>query len=142
MSLDWHIADDPAHGAFLRFVQELGALYDSRAPLWRDDFEPRGFSWIDVADKMNSVLSYVRRADDSHVVVVLNMTPEPRANYRVGVPSEGSYEVLLSSDSQRFGGSGFGQEGVVRTDAAPFHGYPQSVSLNLPPLGALIIAPR
>ncbi|HMI57624.1 MAG TPA: alpha amylase C-terminal domain-containing protein, partial [Gemmatimonadaceae bacterium] len=85
---------------------------------------------------------YLRRVDDAHVVIVLNMTPEPRANYRVGVPVAGSYEVLLSSDSQRFGGSGFGQEGVVRTDASPFHGYPQSLSLNLPPLGALVLAPR
>jgi 1,4-alpha-glucan branching enzyme len=88
------------------------------------------------------VLSYIRRANDSIAVVVLNMTPEPRANYRVGVPLAGSYDVLLSSDSQRFGGSGFGQDGAVHTDAAPFHGFPQSLSLNLPPLGALVLAPR
>ena len=142
VSLDWHLADDRSHGEFLRFVQELGALYDSRPAFWRQDFDPRGFSWIDVADRMNSVLSYVRRADDAHAVVVLNMTPEPRANYRVGVPAAGSYEVLLSSDSQRFGGSGFGHEGEVHTDPAPFHGYPQSVALNLPPLGALVLAPK
>jgi 1,4-alpha-glucan branching enzyme len=142
VSLDWHLADEQAHGAFLRFVQELGALYDSHPAFWRDDFDPNGFSWIDVADRMNSVLSYVRRAGDSHAVVVLNMTPEPRANYRVGVPAKGSYDVLLSSDSTRFGGSGFGQEGTVSADAAPFHGFPQSVSLDLPPLGALVLAPR
>jgi 1,4-alpha-glucan branching enzyme len=53
-----------------------------------------------------------------------------------------SYDILLSSDSTRFGGSGFGQEGTVSADPSPFHGYPQSVSLNLPPLGALVLAPR
>jgi 1,4-alpha-glucan branching enzyme len=58
------------------------------------------------------------------------------------VPAKGSYEILLSSDSARFGGSGFGQEGTVSADPSPFHGYPQSVSLNLPPLGALVLAPR
>ena len=142
VGLDWQLADDPTHEAFLRFVQELGALYESRPAFWHEDFDPHGFSWIDVFDRMNSVLSYVRRADDSHVVIVLNMTPEPRANYRVGVPVEGSYDILLSSDSTRFGGSGFGQEGTVHTDASPFHGYPQSVSLSLPPLGALVLAPR
>jgi 1,4-alpha-glucan branching enzyme len=142
VSLDWHLADEQAHGAFLRFVQELGALYESRPAFWREDFDPSGFSWIDVADRMNSVLSYVRRAGDSHAVVVLNMTPEPRANYRVGVPARGSYDILLSSDWTRFGGSGFGQEGVVRADAAPFHGFAQSLSLDLPPLGALVLAPR
>ena len=142
VSLDWHLADEQAHGSFLRFVQELGGLYESHPALWRDDFDPHGFSWIDVADKMNSVLSYVRRAGDAHCVVVLNMTPEPRANYRVGVPLMGSYEILLSSDATRFGGSGYAQSGTVTADASPFHGYPQSVSLDLPPLGALVIAPR
>ena len=142
VSLDWHLADEQAHGAFLRFVQELGALYDSHPAFWREDFDPAGFSWIDVADRMNSVLSYVRRAAESHAVIVLNMTPEPRANYRAGVPLAGSYEILLSSDSPRFGGSGYGQQGSLATDPAPFHGYPQSVSLDLPPLGALVLAPR
>jgi 1,4-alpha-glucan branching enzyme len=140
-SLDWHLADEPSHAAFLRFVTELGALYDATPALWRDDFVPAGFSWIDVADRMNSVLSYVRHAGDEHVVVVLNMTPEPRANYRVGVPAAGTYRVLLSSDASRFGGSGYGSEGEVRTDASPFHGHPQSISLSLPPLGALVLAP-
>ncbi|HXT47520.1 MAG TPA: 1,4-alpha-glucan branching protein GlgB [Gemmatimonadaceae bacterium] len=141
-SLDWHLADDPSHAAFLRFVQELGALYGATPALWLDDFVPAGFSWIDVADRMNSVLSYVRHAGDAHVVVVLNMTPEPRANYRVGVPAAGTYRVLLSSDASRFGGSGYGSEGELRTDASPFHGHPQSISLSLPPLGALLLAPR
>jgi 1,4-alpha-glucan branching enzyme len=72
---------------------------------------------------------------------VLNMTPEPRANYRVGVPAAGAYRVLLSSDATRFGGSGYGSEGEVRTSASPFHGHPQSLSLSLPPLGALVLAP-
>jgi len=91
---------------------------------------------------MNSVLSYVRRAGDAHAVIVLNMTPEPRANYRVGVPVQGSYEILLSSDAARFGGSGYGREGTLTTEPSPFHGYPQSLSLDLPPLGALVLAPR
>jgi 1,4-alpha-glucan branching enzyme len=142
VSLDWHLADEPTHAGFLRFVQELGALYEGHPPLWRDDFDPRGFSWIDVADKMNSVLTYVRYAGDAHVVVALNMTPEPRANYRVGVPAAGTYAVLLSSDAPRFGGSGYGSEGDLRTDPSPFHGHPQSISLSLPPLGALVLALR
>jgi 1,4-alpha-glucan branching enzyme len=75
-------------------------------------------------------------------VIALNMTPEPRANYRVGVPVQGSYEILLSSDATRFGGSGYGREGTLTTEPSPFHGYPQSLSLDLPPLGALVIAPR
>jgi hypothetical protein len=31
---------------------------------------------------------------------------------------------------------------MIDAEGTPFHGYPQSVSLHLPPLGALILAPE
>jgi len=75
-------------------------------------------------------------------VVVLNLTPMPREHYRVGVPESGTYMKLLSSDDRQWGGSGSGEFEYVETQPSSFHGYPQSVSLTLPPLGAVVIGPR
>jgi 1,4-alpha-glucan branching enzyme len=75
------------------------------------------------------------------VIVVLNLTPVPRADYRIGAPAAGEYRMLISSDDLAYGGSGFGVVPSVHTEAAPFHGYPQSVVLGLPPLGAVVLAP-
>jgi len=56
------------------------------------DFEGGGFQWLDCNDSSQSILSYVRRdKNGGEVVVVLNLTPVPRENYRLGVPKPGAY---------------------------------------------------
>ena len=88
------------------------------------------------------MISYVRRAGDAHAVVVLNLTPVPREQLSHRRSDGGAYEMLLSSDDHEWGGSGYGAFDTHRdATPSPFHGYPQSVELTLPPLGALVLAP-
>ena len=141
VSLDWHLSQQGRHRGLMQFMRDLGRIYRDRAPLWRRDHEPEGFSWIDVADRDNSVVSYVRRDGSDHVVVVMNLTPIPRDEYVIGAPAAGTYVQLLSSDDSAYGGSGYHTRERVDTERAPMHGYQQSMRLTLPPLGALVLAP-
>ncbi len=140
-SLDWHLRADADRAAFERFVTRLATLYRHEPALWLKDATWEGFSWIDVADKDNSVVSYIRRAGDSHVIVALNLTPVPRDQYRLGVPSGGWYERLLSTDDEEWGGSGYGAFAGVTAENHPFHGYQHSIEVTLPPLSGLVLAP-
>jgi len=140
-SLDWHLADEPVRAGFLEFMKQLGRLYSELSPLWRLDASHEGFSWIDASDHDSSVISYVRRDGPEHVVVILNLTPVPRNDYRIGVPSMAEYAERLSSNNRDFGGSSFETKKLVHAEPIPHHGYPQSVSLHLPPLGALVLVP-
>ena len=74
-------------------------------------------------------------------LVVLNFTPEPRIGYRVGVASGGFWREALNTDSSIYGGSGMGNLGGRSADAVPFHGRLFSLSLTLPPLGAVVFVP-
>jgi 1,4-alpha-glucan branching enzyme len=141
-SLDWHLGDDPRRVAFRSFLARLAHVYRERPSFWRDDSSWEGFTWIDVADRENSVVSYARYAADDHAVVILNLTPMPRERYRVGVPAAGEYIKVLSSDDTEWGGSGYGTIDSVHSNDTPFHGYQQSIEVTLPPLGALVLAPR
>jgi len=140
-SLDWHLLDEPARRAYFEYLGELGRLYRAEPALWRRDHDGDGFHWIDCSDAANSVVSYVRRDGEAHLVVVLNLTPVPRDGYRLGVPSGGTWVERLCSDARRFGGSEV--ETPPRLEAEPLgaHGYADSLVLRLPPLGALILAP-
>jgi 1,4-alpha-glucan branching enzyme len=140
-SLPWHLLDDPTRAAFRDYVARMGSLYQQLPPLWRGDVETHGFEWIDVSDKASSVLSYVRWADEEHVVVVLNLTPTPREQYRIGVPEAGEYRIALSTDDQRWGGSGYAAQSSVHPDDVPYHGRRNSVQLTLPPLSVMILVP-
>src|SRR5262249_12371826 len=104
------------------------------------DADREGFAWIDGSDADRSVISYVRRDGARHLVVVLNLTPVPRPDYRVGVPGAGRYTVVLSTDDLRYGGAGQPTPDV-RTERVDFWGWTRSVCVDLPPLSALVLAP-
>jgi len=140
-SLDWHLAAEPQRVAMQVYLAELGRLYAATSALWRADPDAVGFEWIDCTDREQTVVSYLRKDGANHAIVVLNFTPVPRDGYRIGVPTAQSYRTLLSTDATRFGGSGLGESEPVTPEAQPCHGRPQSLLLNLPPLGALILVP-
>jgi 1,4-alpha-glucan branching enzyme len=57
------------------------------------------------------------------------------------VPCGGQWRELLNSDAPLYGGSGVGNFGGVRAEAQPYDGHEHSLSLSLPPLGALFLKP-
>jgi len=142
-SLDWHLTDAPQRKSLMHFVATLGHLYQARPEMWRGDPDPESFRWIDCSDHENSVLSYARSVPgtDRHLITVLNMTPVPREEYRIGAPRAGQYRVLLSTDQKEFGGSGYEVPEIIWTESVRQHGFSQSLKLHLPPLAALILEP-
>jgi 1,4-alpha-glucan branching enzyme len=141
--LDWRLAEDPLRAGLARCMADLGALYRGEPCLWRRDHDADGFAWIDCGDREHSVLAYLRFDGARHVAVVLNLTPAPHPEYRIGVPAGGSYRIRLDTDAGHYGGSGFaaGQD-WIRAEALPWHGLPFSLRLRLPPLAALVLAPE
>ena len=112
--------------------------------MWDADFEPAGFSWIDCNDHEHSIIALLRRAPASGdvLIAVVNFTPVPRRGYRVGVPLAGTYQELLNSDADVYGGSNIGNEGRVTALEQPVHGHPFSLSLTVPPLGFVLLKPN
>ena len=141
-SLDWHLLDYPLHAGLRQFVSDLNRVYTAEPSLSELDFEPAGFQWIDCNDLENSVISFERRdASGGFVVAILNFTPVPRDGYRIGVPLAGEYHELINSDSEAYGGSNVGNAGVATTEPIASHGHNDSLRLNLPPLGFLLLKP-
>ena len=141
-SLDWHLLQQPERAAFMEYVARLGSVYREHRALWASDHDPQGFEWIDVSDRDNSVLSYLRWAGEQHVVVILNLTPTPHPGYRIGVPDMTTYARVLSSDDAAWGGSGFGVFARLPAHDIPYHGRRYSIELDLPPLSALVLVPE
>jgi 1,4-alpha-glucan branching enzyme len=140
-SLAWAALEAANHRGLQRYLKELNRLYRAESALHEVDFEQGGFTWIDASDTENSVLSFIRTAEssDERVIVISNFTPVLWQSYRVGVPAPGFYREILNSDSEYYWGSNKGNDGGKSTDSIPRHGYPQSLSLTLPPLATLML---
>jgi 1,4-alpha-glucan branching enzyme len=142
--IDWFLLGDPNHAGIQRVVRDLNTLYRREPALHVLDSKPEGFRWLIGDDRANSVFAFLRQgaSGDRPVLVVCNMTPVPRHNYRIGVPHAGLWREIANTDSRFYGGSDMGNAGSVGTVAAPSHGEPQSLDLVLPPLSTIMLAPE
>ncbi|MCX6894659.1 MAG: alpha amylase C-terminal domain-containing protein, partial [Verrucomicrobia bacterium] len=139
--LDWHLLQaGPYHCGLQKLVADLNHLYRAQPAFWLSDFDPHGFAWIDCADTANSILSFIRRdtQGQGEAVVILNLTPVPRHNYRIGLPRQGEWREALNSDAKIYGGSGMGNLGRVTATEQPRHSQPFSANFTLPPLSILV----
>jgi len=140
-SLDWDLLDDPGHLALKQWVRDLNHLYRDEPAMHELDFHRDGFAWINVHDKDNSVLSYLRKDKTGRrlLAVVCNFTPVARHDYRLGVPKGGPWEEILNSDAEAYGGSGQGNLGGVVASPEPFYeDFDYTLSVTLPPLGMVV----
>ena len=139
--LSWDLLQYPIHNGLQRFVCDLNRLYRSELPMHELDNFQEGFEWVDCHDYEKSCISLVRKAKSSKEVVlaVFNFTPVTRHDYRVGAPAGGRWLELLNSDAGDYGGSGQGNLGGVDAKEEELHNRPYSLSLTLPPLGAVFL---
>ena len=142
-SLDWHLLNDPMHARLQILVGDLNRLYRNHPAMHELDNDARGMEWVQANDAEYSVLAFLRKAKDDRerLLCVLNFTPLPRHNYRVGVDFGTEWIEVLNSDAEVYGGSGHGNGGRIPVTPVPWHGRRASLNLTLPPLGALVIKP-
>jgi len=139
--LDWELSQSPGHAGISRLIGDLNRLYRDYPSLHQTDTKPEGFEWAVVNDSENSVLAYFRRLGDEVVLVVHNLTPLPRHQYRIGVPGPGRWVEILNSDAGIYGGSGQGNLGGIDSGplSVPNRGRPESIDVTLPPLATVVL---
>ena len=127
---------------FHRKLQDLGARAEPAVPLepalYQVDFHYSGFEWMDFHDSQNSVIAFVRRAEDSEdlLLVCCNFTPVVRENYQFPVPAAGYYEEVFNTDAEHFGGGGVGNPGGVWS--LPQREGTHRIAVTLPPLALVV----
>lgn len=140
-SLHWHLTEDENHKKLQHTVSALNELYKTEPALYEKAFDHEGFEWVDIQDSENSVISFLRKGNEPKdtVLVVCNLTPVPRENYRIGVPAAGEWREIFNSDDNRFGGSDVKNTNTISADKLLTHGKEYSVSLTLPPMGVIYL---
>jgi len=138
-SLDWHLLNFAPHQGVQQWVRDLNLFYKNEPALFEDDFSQEGFEWIDSSDHENSVLSFLRkgRARQEDILVVCNLTPSHRVNFRIGVPRSGRWVEVLSSDDEKYGGSHQRNSAEIQAFPTPWQGQPYSLTITLPTLSTL-----
>ena len=140
-SIQWHLVDYEVHKGIQNLIKDLNSLYRKQPALYEKQFSGEGFEWIDYNDYENSTLVYLRKGhkEEDDVVVILNMTPIPRDNFKIGLPRKGNLKEVFNSDQKKYNGTGKFKNKELSTKKSPWHFRPYSTEISLPPLGMIAL---
>ncbi|NBL65679.1 1,4-alpha-glucan branching protein GlgB [Flavobacterium sp. NST-5] len=138
-SLDWHLLSYDFHEGIQTLVTELNFLYQNEPAMYEKQFSHEGFEWINYQDHEHSVLAFIRKGNlpENNLVIVCNLTPMVRENYRIGFPSNGNWQLLFNSDASQFCGSEISQN-KIKIEEIPWDGKYFSAALTLPALSLMV----
>ncbi len=139
-SLDWNLLEFEPHKQTQQYIKDLNTFYRTTPALFEKGFSIDGFEWINYDDHQNSVISYIRKGNDSKndIIVICNFTPTTHQNYRIGLPKKGSLIEIFNSDDVKYGGSGNKNKSKINSIDKPYNGKEFSVEILVPPLAVCI----
>lgn len=139
--LDWWLLQFAEHEGILRTITDINRVYREHPAMWQRDSEVTGFEWIRADDSDANTFSWLRRDDQGDcVVAVVNMSPVPYLDARIGLPWPGEWHEVLNTDSTHYGGSGTGNMGALHATEHPWDNRPASAPITIPPLAGCYFA--
>jgi 1,4-alpha-glucan branching enzyme len=141
--LEWFLPEQyDTHRKHQEYVKALNNIYKSEKALWQKSYSWDGYQWLDADDAEQSIITFIRKGKQpkDDLVVLLNFTPETYTGYRIGVPAKGMYKEIFNSDDPTYGGSGgHNNPGYIQSEKTEWHGEANSVTINVPPIGGVIL---
>lgn len=139
--LDWFMLANPLNAGLKKYVGKLLDIYRDYPCMYREDNSWKGFEWINADDKDRSTYSFIRRTEDDSrcLLFIHNMTPMAWDEYKLGVPKDGKYKLILNSNDTEFGGTGqeIEKEYVAEKEYVDYKDY--AITLNIPPYTSLVL---
>ncbi len=138
--LDWYLLENPNHQKIQDWVKELLHLYRKNPCLYELDHSWDGFEWINANDADRSIFSFVRKSIDgkNNMLFVINFTPVARDDYRVGVPKNKTYKLVLNSEDPKFGGKDTDRQVSYKAVKQECDGREYSFAYPLPAYGVAV----
>ncbi|MCI9678056.1 MAG: 1,4-alpha-glucan branching protein GlgB [Oscillospiraceae bacterium] len=141
--LDWGVLANEGNRQLQRYVRDLNHFYLEESPLWEVDFSWEGFQWLVPDDNQNNVVVFLRRDKAGReLVCAINFNPNTYEDYRFGCPPCKEYVEVFNSDAAVYGGTGAVNKKPCKVSWEPSHGQETSVSIKIPPFGAVFLRGR
>ena len=139
--LDWELLQFDCHRQMQDCVKDLNHLYRNEPALHELQFSTKGFEWIDLNHRSESVIAYMRKGKKGkeNILVILNLTPVVRRNWKIQVKGKSAWKEVFNSDSKQYWGTGdvFNPAPEIRLVDKKKGIY--EIKVHLPALGGVIL---
>jgi len=141
-SLEWGLLKYDIHSQMKDYVKALTPLYRTQPALYKMDYEPEGFEWINCTYNDENIVIFERKTDkpEETLLFVCNFVPVEHEKFRLGVPFAGKYKEILNSDAKQFGGSGMVNPRVKMSKKEEWDARENSIVINLAPVSVAVFS--
>ena len=138
--LDWYLLQHDSHRLLKDCVRDLNGLLRGEPALYENQFNIYGFEWIDLNHRPESVIVYRRKGKNPQddLLVVLNLTPVVRRDWKIQVKGKLQWKEIFNSDAKKYWGTGDVFNPDVTTVEIDKKDNIFEINIHLPPLGALV----
>ena len=138
--LDWGALGREGNAKLHRYIRDVNQFYQNSPELWEVDFSWEGFQWLVPDDNHNNVVVFLRRDKaGNELLCAVNFNPNTYEDYRFGCPPVKEYVEVFNSDAEIYGGTGAVNTAPCKVSWTPSHGQENSVSIRIPPFGAVFL---
>ena len=139
--LPWELLQYDGHRLLKDCVRDLNFLLRGQPALYENQFDPIGFEWTDLNHREESVIVYRRRGKNpgDDLLVILNMTPVVRRNWKVFTYGKSAWKEIFNSDNKKYWGTGDTFNPDIPVNPVDEKEIFFELNVHLPPLGAVIL---
>lgn len=139
--LQWELLQHDCHKMMQECVKDLNHLYKTEKALHELQFDQEGFEWVDLNHRNECVMVYRRKgkAKKDDVLVILNMTPVIRNNWKVYVHDKPEWKEIFNSDAKKYWGTGDVFNPEIACTLVDKKTKRYEINVHLPALGAIIL---
>ena len=139
--LDWHLLVYEPHKKLQHFLTDLNKLYTSHPAFYEYQFDPEGFEWIDLDHRNECVMVYMRKGQrkKENILVIFNMTPVERHDWKIRVRDKSSWRQIFCSDDEQYWGTGKFTNQDIKTNLVDKKSQLFEINCNLPALSAIVL---
>ncbi len=139
--MDWHLLQFEPHKKLQECVKNLNHLYLKELALYEHQFDPKGFEWIDLNHRNESVICYRRKGKRSKndLLIILNMTPVVRNNWKIYAKGKPHWKEIYNSDDKNYWGTGDVLNPDIQVTMVDKKDRIFEINIHLPALGGIIL---
>ncbi len=139
--LDWELLKFDCHQQMQNCVKDLNHLYKNEPALHELQFQPQGFEWVDLNNRQESIVAYMRKGKNkkNDMLIILNLTPVVRRDWKLVVKGKSSWKEVFNSDSEQYWGTGdvFNPSPEISLVDKKTQTY--EINVHLPALGGIVL---
>lgn len=121
------------HRGVDKLITDLNRVVAEHPALYARDFSPEGFVWVKGDDADHNILAYTRWAPTGEgILAIMNLGGTSYPDYTVGMPFEGTWELILNTDDAAYEGAGNPLAQTVSTQPREWDGQHNSLTVHVP----------